>query len=831
MQALLKSFFSIFMAIVLVGSMCPMVAYAQPSQENSIEEEANNQDSAELEDGQAVDTGDSSEQINGEKQQDEHESESVDQSLVSEETVEEQDAQDPETDVDPDAENSWRYSNGEIITSSEGANPDTADLNSGIMPFAMVENPAGYKVFNWFDKFNNGYYTGTNAYKGIDVSYHNGNIDWAKVKASGVDYAIIRCGYGMDQRDQDDEKWLENVQGCIENNIPFGVYLYSYATNTSRASSEADHVLRLLREAGLDPSDVSYPVYFDMEDVSTLNSDHAAIATTFCNKIEAAGYVAGVYSSTSWFNDRLTDPCFSNWTKWVAQWNASIGLTYDGLSDFSSGNGMWQFSDYGSVPGISGAVDLNYTCMEPGNALQIEDAFEIPDSPYETPIANGDYVINTALSPTSVLDIRDGSKEDGARTQIYISNGTDAQRFTLESDPITGYYKIANIASGKMLGLQRYDNGNYGSTVAQYSDYSNNDSCKWIIVKNLNGSFTIKNAVNTNYVLDVANGSVDNGTPVRMYANNGSAAQKFYFLTKSDVMGSKTVDDGLYEIQNANSGKILDIENGSTASGANCQQYVSNGTAAQKFKVEYDGAGFYTITNLKSGKLLEVSSAAPVLSANVQQGDISSSDTQKWAITDNGDGTYKIISKATGLVLDIANASKQDCANVDAYVDNGTAAQKFVFVSKKEEKTIEDGDYVVVSSLSGGKVLDITDGSQSNGALVQLYQSNGTAAQSFHFTYDNETGFYTIINKKSGKALDLPDASTANGTHIQQYISNGTLAQQWVITESNGSYQIASALDTKKCLDLPNAATANGTKIQLYTANGTAAQRFEINGV
>ena len=305
--------------------MCPIVAYAQPSQENSIEEGVNNQDSTELEDDQTVDAGDSSEQINDEQQ--ESESESADQVTASEDNVEEQDGSDLEANSDPDAENSWRYNNGEVITSSEGANPDISDVNSAIMPFAMVENPNGYKVFNWFDKFDRGYYTGTNAYKGIDVSYHNGNIDWAKVKASGVDYAIIRCGFGMDQRDQDDVKWFQNVQGCIENNIPFGVYLYSYATNTSRASSEADHALRLLREAGLDPSDVSYPIYFDMEDASTLNSDHAAIATTFCNKIEAAGYVAGVYSSTSWFNDRLTDSCFNNWTKWVAQWNASSGLT------------------------------------------------------------------------------------------------------------------------------------------------------------------------------------------------------------------------------------------------------------------------------------------------------------------------------------------------------------------------------------------------------------------------------------------------------------------------------------------------------------------------
>ena len=92
----------------------------------------------------------------------------------------------------------------------------------------------------------------------VDVSEHNGNIDWAKVKASGIVGAIIRCGYGQDQTGQDDKKWLRNVSECERLGIPYGVYLYSYAKTTGAVHGEINHALRLLK--GHSPA---WPVYFD----------------------------------------------------------------------------------------------------------------------------------------------------------------------------------------------------------------------------------------------------------------------------------------------------------------------------------------------------------------------------------------------------------------------------------------------------------------------------------------------------------------------------------------------------------------------------------------
>ena len=188
--------------------------------------------------------------------------------------------------------------------------------------------------------------------KGIDVSYHNGTIDWKRVKQSEVEYAIIRCGYGTNDKNQDDKKLEENVKGCIDNNIPYGVYLYSYADTVEKASSEADHAIRLLQGKKF-----KYPVYYDLEEDAIRKklskTEIANIAKTFCNKLSAKGYTVGIYANKDWFTNYLTDSCFNNSTKWVAQYNTVCN--YQGKYD------MWQCSSTGRVPGISGNVDLNYS--------------------------------------------------------------------------------------------------------------------------------------------------------------------------------------------------------------------------------------------------------------------------------------------------------------------------------------------------------------------------------------------------------------------------------------------------------------------------------------
>lgn len=191
-------------------------------------------------------------------------------------------------------------------------------------------------------------------FKGIDVSAHQGRIDWAKVKNSGIQFAILRLGIGSDISSQDDAYFEANVQGCESVGLPWGAYLYSYALNLEDARSEVQHALRLLN--GKRPE---YPVFFDMEDADGYKAKHGMpsnqglvdICKTFLLGIEDAGYYASLYASLSWLNNQLNSSELDRFDKWVAQWNKSCS--------YKKPYGIWQYTDSGKVDGINGNVDMN----------------------------------------------------------------------------------------------------------------------------------------------------------------------------------------------------------------------------------------------------------------------------------------------------------------------------------------------------------------------------------------------------------------------------------------------------------------------------------------
>lgn len=188
---------------------------------------------------------------------------------------------------------------------------------------------------------------------GIDVSQHNGVIDWQKVKDDGINFAIIRCGYGQNIESQDDKRFQYNISECERLGIPYGVYIYSYAANREGARSEAEHVIRLLN--GRNPS---FGVWIDMEDADGYKiknnipySMGSEICDEFCSHMKDRGYKAGIYANLDWLTNYLTASYLDQYPKWVAQWNSTC--TYEGKYV------MWQFTDSGKVEGITGNVDMN----------------------------------------------------------------------------------------------------------------------------------------------------------------------------------------------------------------------------------------------------------------------------------------------------------------------------------------------------------------------------------------------------------------------------------------------------------------------------------------
>lgn len=230
--------------------------------------------------------------------------------------------------------------------------------------------------------------------RGIDVSSHQGEIDWEQVKGQ-IDYAIIRCGYGADRESQDDIYFKRNADECTRLGIPFGVYLYSYADNIEWSSSEVEHVLRLVQGYQLE-----YPIYYDIEDKVQANLSNEAltdIVVNFCDQLEKKGYYVGVYANLNWWNTKLNSEKLNQYAKWVARYNTVLG--YDA--------GMWQYSSTGSIAGIQGNIDLDYCYVNYPEAIIKAglNGFSKEETPSDTPS------VPTPLPEDSSSDLKELQEE------------------------------------------------------------------------------------------------------------------------------------------------------------------------------------------------------------------------------------------------------------------------------------------------------------------------------------------------------------------------------------------------------------------------------------
>ena len=275
--------------------------------------------------------------------------------------------------------------------------------------------------------------------QGIDVSYHQGTIDWEKVKNSGqVDFAIIRCGIGMDQTNQDDTQWENNTSECERLGIPYGTFLYSYADTVEKARSEAQHVVRLVQGKNL-----TYPIYYDMEDNSVMNKIDSKtageIAQTFLNTLEANGYKnVAVYSSKSLFETKLTADIFNRYPRWVAHYNDTCG--YQGSYH------MWQYTNTGQIDGITGNVDLDYKI---GNwtSAGYTPAPATPTTPAAPTTAVKKTTVSNPKAPT-IKSLKKSGKKAIKITYKKVS-GVSGYQIYMSTKKKSGYKKIATLSSKK----------------------------------------------------------------------------------------------------------------------------------------------------------------------------------------------------------------------------------------------------------------------------------------------------------------------------------------------------------------------------------------------
>lgn len=669
----------------------------------------------------------------------------------------------------------------------------------------------------------------------IDVSGWQGDIDWAKAKADGVEGVIIRLGYG--EGNNADKKAQRNISECKRLGIPFGIYWYSYADTPALAKEEGADVVSKLKQFGVNPSDLAYPVYYDLEkwtweghkpptDPNVYNN----IVNNWYSALQSAGYKnLGVYSYTSYLQGPLKHADIYAKTTWVAQYGARMGF-----DSFPTNSRGWQYTSSGKVNGISGNVDMNafgnkaYVNGGSSNALQA--AIDVRKMTAVT-IPNGNYYINVRSKVASSVDIPGGSAADSTAIQLYSGNSSKAQQFTFtrQSD---GSYEIVNVNSGKALDVRNGVAEN-NAIVQQYSQ-NNSRAQRWFI-RDSGAGYYLQSALG-NWVLDLSGGNTANGAAIRLYTPNGTASQLFV-VSSSDVNIATGVS--MIITSAANKKLVTDVTGASTANGARVQLYSSNNTNAQKYRFESIGNGTYKIINANSGKVLDVSSGSTANGAALQQYTSNNTVAQQWTVRNYGSGKIALVSVNANKAVDIPGGNAVQQAQLQLYSPNGTVAQQWLVAkapltlrerlnetAAKHRQDLPDGTYTFGSKLNTSMKMDVSGASRSNYGNVQIWAGNGTNAQKWKVTHDSN-GYVTLASVNSGKVLDVNGGVSANGTNVQQYDSNGTYAQKWIaVKNSDGSYTLQSALAENAVLDVNCGSRANGTNVQLYTSNGTKAQKW-----
>lgn len=220
---------------------------------------------------------------------------------------------------------------------------------------------------------------------GIDVSTHNGTLNWSALKASGaVDFAILRAGYGQNHLDA---QFNNNVLGCLTENIPYGIYWFSYALSVQDAENEAVYAVNRLTAAGGSSSNITYGIWYDWEYDSDDNAARQGVQMTpqlraefafaFLNKVTALGYNAGIYTNPDYINNKGFRPVVeAGWPLWLAQW---------GVAQPSRTCSIWQYG-ITQIPGITGDFDGDmisddYPPLPPGpgpGPTPVEDEDKMP---------------------------------------------------------------------------------------------------------------------------------------------------------------------------------------------------------------------------------------------------------------------------------------------------------------------------------------------------------------------------------------------------------------------------------------------------------------------
>ena len=477
--------------------------------------------------------------------------------------------------------------------------------------------------------------------------------------------------------------------------------------------------------------------------------------------------------------------------------------------------------------------------------------------------------IRSAIDPSYCIDLTGGGASDCTKAEVYRYGGGENQRFSLISTKIApvsesedygfeGWYGISpasddslridiakassvdgakallygsNSGFNQLFNLE-YENGYYrlisacsgkaleleaGSVVpgiaAQQASISDSPNQKWKVERNEDGTYSFICIANG---LKLGFSSLDAGASLVGKSLDSTDGISFRLAKRTSFL-----NEGIFSISyGKDRGKVLDVNNASKSDGANVLIYSSASNLNQKWKVSAvpGRENVYTFESLCSGKYMTVANGN-VVQATYEEG----SEKQMWTPVNIDAGAVVLQNVSADKVLDVNGGSTSNGANVQVYSRNGSAAQRF-FLDSVEP--VKNATFVLHSGANYNQVIDLNNSSPNDGAKVTTWGSNNGDNQKWNVT-GNGDGTYRIGNPKTGKVLDISGGAASDGACIVQYSWHGGLNQKWIVVyDKDGGFVFESAQDRSIVLAVGSSAPSDGASIRAEKKSGKASQRF-----
>ena len=652
--------------------------------------------------------------------------------------------------------------------------------------------------------------------KGIDVSKWNGDINWNKVKSSGIDYVIIRAGYGTSTIDP---YFTKNIKGAIDAGLEVGVYWFSYATTPDKAKIEAQNCLRALAPY---KNSITYPVFYDYEydsvdyagknGITITKSLATEMANVFIKEVESQGYDSGIYTNQD-FGDRYfsNDILLSN-NLWLAQYRTTASYNRPYM--------MWQYTDKGVVNGISGNVDMNYTYLRTRpsapNLIDLSNATinKIESQVYTgnpiTPKVNLSYDNNSLIEGTDFEVIYENNKSVGTSTVTINGIGNYEGSITTTFDILPTKVNNLKITDKTISTLKlEWEKVEDITGYEIYRSDSNTDTYK--LIKTIDDSSTL--------TYTDSNLASDMEYSYKIKAFKKSSSNTFYG-SYSDAVTDSTIKEKVYGTTTAN----LNMRSSASTS-SSIIATIPKGTKVEI--IDKTSSTWYKVSY--NGKLGYVSSQYLNLNGNDNS-------------SDNNDSNQPSTNTTYGVVTANLNmrSSTSTSSSIIATIPKGTKIEIVEKTSSTWYKVRYNGKLGYVSSqylnLNGND--NSNDNNNSNQPSTNT--TYGVTTANLNMRSSTSTSSSIIATIPKGTKIEIIEKTSSTWYKVKYNNKTGYVSSQYVTLNNDSSQpptNITYGVTTTNLNMRSSASTSSsiiatipkGTKIEILEKNSNGWYKVKYN--